>query len=265
MKQFVKSIFKSFGYDLVRHQPVGRVQPRNSQKTDRLTLHETATGKYYLPTDVYQDVVANTIINNGIFEEDVVNCARQYIKPGTTVLDVGCNFGQMSILFSKMTGPSGKVYSFDADDFVFEVFKKNVAVNECNNIQPVFGAVHNQQGATLYFPDQDFKKFSAYGSYGIDYNTSQGREVKAITIDSLDIQTRVSFMKIDIQGGDLLAMKGAINTIRKNKMPILFEFEYQLQDEFKLDFQEYVDFVLEIGYKFERIIYGYNFLVVPKN
>ena len=49
--------------------------------------------------------------------------------------------------------------------------------------------------------------------------------IKAVKIDDLIIKEKISFMKIDIQGKDLDALKGAKKTILNNKMPILFEYE----------------------------------------
>src|SRR5687768_8406500 len=119
MKSVIRNLFRSFGFDIVRYHPSDKNRNKGTVKSDHLTLYETATGKYYLPTDATADVVANAIINNQIFEEEVVNCARKYIQPGSVVLDVGANFGQMTLLFSEMVTENGKVYSFDADDFVF--------------------------------------------------------------------------------------------------------------------------------------------------
>jgi FkbM family methyltransferase len=169
------------------------------------------------------------------------------------------------MLFAQQTGPSGKVYSLEADDFVFEILKKNIDANDLrSSVFPVFGAVHNVDDQILYFPVQDFKRWSSYGSYGIDYNAASGRAVKTFTIDSLGITEPVSFMKIDIQGGDLQAMQGAVKTIERNRMPIIFEYEYHFEDEYKLCFQEYVDFVQSIGYRFEKVVNGHNFLIVSK-
>ncbi len=259
MKKLIRKIINAFGYDVV-----ALARRNKTIKTKNLKLYNTATGNYYLPADAKGDVVVQTIIQNAIFEKEVVDLAKKYIKKGSAVLDVGANFGQMSLLFSEAAGADGKVYSFDADDFVFEILEKNILANNKKNILSVFGAVHNKPGETLIFPEQDFIEFQAYGSYGIDYNASSGRKVPTVTIDSLNIKENISFMKIDIQGGDLQAMEGAINTINKNKMPIIFEYEYHFEDKFKMSFQQYVDFVASINYKFEKVINGHNFLIVPK-
>jgi len=266
----INRVINKFGFSM----SVSRMHSNNAEevsvinksvKTDRIVKYETPTGDYYLPADAVQDIVANTIIRGEVFEKEVVELASNYIARDTVVLDVGSNFGQMAILFAKMVGENGKVFAFDADDFVFKILEKNIELNKLSRvIKPFFGAVHDNDDETLLFPEQDFVRFGSYGSYGIDYNATKGRKVKTLTIDSLGIQEHVSFMKIDIQGGDLLALKGAMKTIEKNKMPILFEYEYQLEEEFNMKFQDYVDFVTKIDYKFEKVINGHNFLIIPK-
>jgi FkbM family methyltransferase len=263
LKRLVRPIIRKVGFDVVRYHPI--LPAPGSTRTTSLTFYETATGKYFLPTDAQGDIVANAIKSGGIFEEEVVNLAGRYIKPGTVVIDAGANFGQMSILFSRMAGDSGRVYSLEADDFVFEILTKNIEANErIGPIVPVFGAVHDTVGETLHFPVQDFKRFPTYGSYGIDYSGGPGRPVKTFTIDSLNIEAPVSFMKIDIQGGDLQAMQGAVKTIKRNRMPIIFEYEYSFEDGLKMSFQDYVDFVQGIDYRFQKLVSGHNFLIVPK-
>jgi FkbM family methyltransferase len=260
MKKAIRTALRRLGIDIVRYTP-----PPTTKRTRALSYFKTATGNYYLPRDAQADFIASAIRSNQVFDEPIVNVARKYGRLGTVVLDVGANFGQMSVLFSNIVGPAGKVYSFDADDFVFEILTKNIAANERTDcIVPVFGAVHSVAGQTLYFPEQDFERFPSYGSYGIDYVGNRGRPVPTLTIDSLNIVEPVSFMKVDVQGGDLHAMRGAVETIAKNRMPILFEYEYQFEAELKLSFQEYVDFVAQIGYRFESVINGYNYLILPR-
>jgi len=259
MKSIIKKIVNSLGYD------IKKIQKQDiSIKSNQLSYYETSTGNYFLPTDAAADIVANTIKQGKIFEKEVVELAAKYIKKNTAVLDVGANFGQMSILFSNMVGETGVVYAFDADDFVYDILKKNVDANNRKNIIPIFGAVHNVLDEILLFPVQDFVEYPAYGAYGIDYTATSGREVKSLTIDSIEINMPVSFMKIDIQGGDLQAMQGAINTIQRNRMPILFEYEYHFEEKYQLVFQEYVDFVQSIKYKFSKVINGHNYLILPE-
>ena len=236
---------------------------RKSRRTDRLTFYQTATGNYYLPTDARGDVIAGAIKSGKVYDAPIFEIARKYITPKTIALDVGSNFGQMAVLMSGLVGPEGLVFAFDADDFVYRILEKNAKAN-AENIKTVFGAVHHTGGETLYFPVQDFKRFSTYGSYGIDYVHGRGRPVPTVALDDIDFPLPISFMKIDVQGGDLLALKGAARTIAKHRMPIVFEYEYLFEDELNLRFQDYVDFVLGSGYYFAKVINGQNYLVLPR-
>jgi hypothetical protein len=45
-------------------------------------------------------------------------------------------------------------------------------------------------------------------------------------------------------------------------MPIIFEFEQRFQAEFRTSFQDYVDFVNSISYRFEKTVSNINYLIV---
>lgn len=266
IKQPIRKIINKCGFEISRlHKSESVTKDMTPAKIqDNIVLFETALGSFYLPTDAPDDVVINSIKEGKVFEPEIVETAKRFIKKDSIVLDVGANFGQMSILFSKITGENGLVYAFEADDFVFELLKRNIEVNNCKNIVPVFGAVYKESGKEFFFPKQDFKRFSSFGSYGIDPNATEGRQVTSLMIDDFDFTKPVSFMKVDVQGSDLFAMQGAKSTIEKHKMSILFEFEQQFQEEFATTFQDYVDFVSSVDYKFAETVMSVNYLINPK-
>jgi FkbM family methyltransferase len=230
-----------------------------------LQYHQTATGNYYLPSDAPKDVIIKAIVAGGVFDAPIVEAARRFIRPGTTVLDVGACFGQMSILFSNWVGGDGEVIAFEADEFVHEVLKKNIGANGKKNIRTVCRAVYDTVGERKFYPVPDFERFRSYGSYGLVPQAKAGREVETVTIDSLKIEKPVSFMKVDIQGSDLFAMRGAVETIRRHQMPILFEFEDQFQAEFGTSLDDYTKFIDSISYRIYRMVDRVNYLIVPRS
>ena len=171
----------------------------------------------------------------------------------------------MAVLFSKTVGKDGQVLAFEADDFVYSVLVKNLDANNADNVKAYFGAVHQQSGKNVFYPVQDLQhgKWGAYGSYGIDPRATTGRTVQTITIDELNIDREVSLMKVDVQGCDLFAMRGAINTINRYRMPIIFEFEAQFQNDFGTTWQDYLNFIKQIGYRIGGIVYNINYFIVP--
>ena len=265
MKGQIKKLLKRFNYDIttVYYKGSEKYKVRSDQKN--LNLYDTPTGKYYLPSFLKKDVVANTIKRGLCYDNEIIELAKGYIVPGAAVLDVGANYGQMAVLLSKFMASmgEGKLYAFEAEPFVGEVLQRNVIINQCDNINIVMGAVHNSAGEKLVFPEPDFKRFDSYGSYGIDPNAGGGRTVETLTIDSLNIAGEICFIKVDIQGSDLFALQGARETIMKNKPVIIFEFEEQFQDEFRTNFNDYVEFVRSIGYKFIKVFSLVNYLIAP--
>ena len=47
-------------------------------------------------------------------------------------------------------------------------------------------------------------------------------------------------------------------------MPIIFEFEQELQKDFGTTFQDYVEFADDINYKFAEVVNEINYVLLPK-
>lgn len=265
VKRAIIKFFSKLGFAVKITRLVSEKYKINSVKNDGLSLYDTPTGKYYLPDSVKFDYVANAIKQGICFDQDIIDIVKKYFKRNTAFLDIGANYGQMSVVVSKFieTAGGGKIYAFEAEPFVGEILKKNIEINKCGNIERVVGAVYNKAGEKVVFPEPDFKRFSSYGSYGITPEAKEGRTIETITIDSLNVSEPISFIKIDIQGSDLFALQGAIETIRKNKPAIIFEYEEQFQKEFKTNFNDYVEFVRSINYRFVKTIAEINYLILP--
>ena len=73
-----------------------------------IRLFVTPTGRWWLPIGVAEtDIVRAAMKGGKVFEPEIVEEASRHIRPGSVVLDLGSNFGQMAVLFSRLTGPNG--------------------------------------------------------------------------------------------------------------------------------------------------------------
>ena len=233
----------------------------------KLKLYKTSTGKYYLPQYAYKDLIRNEIINNMIFDKKVFDVGKSIIKENSIVLDVGSNFGQMSVLFSKL-GNNIEVYSFEASKYLFEILTKNVEINEAN-VKLFNNLVGNISSTKFNIKQANLSKFNTYGSNKIEIveslnnkNNSEIESVQSIKIDDIIFDKKISFMKVDVQGFDLEVLKGAKNTILNNKMPIVFEYEKDFEKDFGYKFEDFEKFIFEINYKIKSKIDNSNFLIV---
>ncbi|WP_440680284.1 FkbM family methyltransferase [Candidatus Pelagibacter sp. HIMB1517] len=227
-----------------------------------LKKYYTKTGIYYLPFFALDDVIKKDIINNKIYQENIVNLAKNYIKENSIILDAGANFGQMSILFSKIK-KNVTVYAFEGQEFIFSILKKNFLANKING--KCFYNLLSDENKIVKIEKTNLGKFLTWGSNNINIcnDESNYNLIKSISIDSLNITRKISFFKIDVQGMDLKVMRGAKQTILKNKMPIIFEYEEIFEKKYNYSFSDFENFIHEINYKIFKE-FDNNYLILPK-
>lgn len=224
----------------------------------------TKTGIYYLPLFAFKDRIRNKIIDNQISDEKVYNQIKNFIKPNSIVLDVGANYGQMSILWSK-SKENVKVYAFEASKYIFDILKENVLINSAN-VKPINSLVGNENKEKIKIKKSVLKDNFTYGSNKIEISTRINKEdysINAIRIDDMRFDRVISAMKIDVEGYDLKVLEGAEQTIHKHKMPIVFECD-NLYDENYPKLNDFEVFIKKINYKIHSKIDKINYLIVPK-
>jgi FkbM family methyltransferase len=78
--------------------------------------------------------------------------------------------------------------------------------------------------ATLYLPAGG----PGVGTSSVEHGEGAGTTVRRVTVDSLDL-TDVRFMKIDVEGHELPALRGAEQTVRRDRPLLLVEVEERIQ------------------------------------
>ena len=235
---------------------------RKSIHSSKLIKYNTLTGMYYLPKYAFQDVIRKEIIKNRVFDEYVFNLSKVYIKPDSIVIDAGANYGQMSILYSKLYN-NVEVYSFEASKYIYDILVKNVELNS-KNIKTIHCALSDVTDEK-YLATPSLKKYGTYGSLDLEVSNnkdSMNDKILIKQIDDFDFKKKISFMKIDVQGWDLKVLNGSINTIKKNRMPIIFEYEQVLEKKMNYTLDDFINFFKKIDYKFITSENN-NFLVIP--
>src|SRR5258705_7962363 len=101
MKDLIRHFLNKRNYEIIKQPYIGDKYP-NLSKDKNEYYCETPNGKYFLP-NYERDAVISYLIRGKNFEPEIIETAKKYIKPGTAVLDIGANFGQMTIAFSKLT------------------------------------------------------------------------------------------------------------------------------------------------------------------
>lgn len=137
------------------------------------------------------------------------------VKPGDTVLDLGGNIGTSALVYSRRAGRHGKVFSFEP--LTHSVLRRNAERNRAENIEVIPAAVGEECGELdLTWSDSLIDSSVAYGLPG-EVRTIR---VPVTTVDDFVRERgldRVDVIKMDIEGAEELALRGAVETIRKHR------------------------------------------------
>ncbi len=159
----------------------------------------------------------------GIYEYGKQSIFTKLVKEGSVLFDIGAHVGYYTLLSSILTGPKGKVFAFEPlpDNIIY--LKKHIQLNNITNVSIVEAAVSDCCGQA-YFDHGPPSHLGRRSSY-IGRLSPRGKLlVRTVSLDGLyskgDI-TIPNYMKIDVEGNEILVLRGAISLIT-NYNPIIF-------------------------------------------
>jgi FkbM family methyltransferase len=152
------------------------------------------------------------------------------LSNGDVVLDIGANTGHFTLLFSHIVGSSGEVHAFEPVPPTFAVLKENLA-RRCwyRNVTVNNLALSDSAGEVpMYLPNKDHGQASLAKHHAGSWSNNAPVETfqcHKLTLDEYarSLTRRINFIKIDVEGAELLVLKGAAATLRKDRPTIFFE------------------------------------------
>lgn len=148
-----------------------------------------------------------------------------FVKEGDTCLDIGAHAGAWLLPLGRLVGPTGRVIGFEALPYYARVLRMTKAFVGTPNVVVMNNAV-TEDGASVRMIWQDPSGARLTGRThiaGQGENNAVGVEIAGVTIDTVcaPIPGRISFVKIDIEGAELGALRSGCATLRKHR-PIVF-------------------------------------------
>lgn len=88
----------------------------------------------------------------GALDTEIV---ESLIKPNDFVVDIGAAIGYFTLIFGRLVGKDGLVIAFEPKEDRFVTLKKNVNINNFNNIKLENKAILNESGTSTFFSLSD--------------------------------------------------------------------------------------------------------------
>lgn len=176
------------------------------------------------------DIVIGLNVARGRYEQSELAFVRGAVESGQTVLDIGANIGFFSIAMGELAGPKGHVYAFEPVAQNADLLERSIHENRMEErITLKRVTVGDEDGERqLVTLGLESGALNSGGAYLLPPEMApppghEMRTVPIVTIDRQNLRSPVSFIKIDVEGAEPLAFRGARGLLQSDRPVILSE------------------------------------------
>jgi len=169
------------------------------------------------------DYVSDKVLSSGVYEKSQLELIFEWLGKqkdifDSTVLDIGANIGNHSLYFS---GYFTKCISFEPNPRTFSLLDINSRL--VDNIVPMnIGLSDKKCTAPLYTSFNNVGGSSLLDDWNEAVDSTCTIQLDRID-DVIDKDEKIGLIKIDVEGHEWFALKGAEKVIKENKPTIIFE------------------------------------------
>lgn len=165
-------------------------------------------------------------------EQDSMNLFKTIIRPNDTVIEVGGHIGYLTSYFALLV-PQGIVYVLEPGTNNLPYLRQNI--NGLKNVTLFEKAISDKNGSAKFYIEnltgQNNSLVSDYEFYNVNKknafveSTKEEVSVETITLDSFCDEFSIipNFIKIDIEGAEILALKGMFGVLKKFSPIVMVE------------------------------------------
>jgi FkbM family methyltransferase len=174
--------------------------------------------------------ISRLIFLGGEIDPNEFAFLAKVLKPGMHVLDVGANEGLYTLFFRKRVGAQGHVTAIEPSQRELEHLKRNLRRNNFSDVELHPIAVGDRRGsATLCVAETGHAGHNALGQPAAPWvSVSSKTDVALDTLDALASTSRwpkVHLIKMDVEGMEFAALRGAEELLSRDRPMLLIEAE----------------------------------------
>ena len=179
--------------------------------------------RIYPANEVYRSLFVQ-----GVYDPNLLVAVMSLLKEGSVLVDIGANMGLFSLLSAKQVGVQGRVLAVEPSSRDFERLVENVKLNGLEEIVTTTRCSISDKAGKVQIAIASEER-SGLNTIGREFS-SKGveklriEEVEAQTVDQLVLSEslhRLDVLKLDVEGSEVLALKGAQLTIETFRPAII--------------------------------------------
>jgi FkbM family methyltransferase len=214
---------------------------------------------------IENDLVSSFIANDSVWEPNVTNYLVANIKPGEIIVEIGGNIGYYTTLMAKLVSPSGKVYSYEANDEVYNLANLSLKMNDLSDIATIKNVAISDKDGEVNFVIPLQKKYSDFVNIGTAHiaageaeDSTSDIKIKKVKTTFLDADLpnleNVDWLRMDIEGSEIMALKGARRIIESSpKLKIVMEWAPRMMKNYG-NVSKLIDDMHSYGFRFYNIL-----------
>ncbi|MBD2292363.1 FkbM family methyltransferase [Anabaena sphaerica FACHB-251] len=181
----------------------------------------------------------------GLYDYHDMNFLLRYLRAEDSFLDIGANIGIYTLLAASII-KNGTIYSFEALPKNYTRLEENIRINQLDQVKTYSLAISNLIGnIALNLAEGDSMPFISTQSH------EKTLTVKTDTLNNIlnnESLSKLTLAKIDIEGAELLALKGATSLLKK-QLPHVWIMEINnAVSNFDYNKEDLVNFLQDYGY-----------------
>lgn len=212
---------------------------------------------------IERDITYEAMIANEFREPHFKIITGLMLQESNNCLDLGANFGSHSLVMSNIC-KTGLIYAFEPQSVVFQCLTLNVHLNKIKNIRIFNLAIDEITGREVGIEQIRTSSAQVNSGYSRILDSSLSHKVLTIALDDMDLP-KIDFVKMDIQGSELSAVKGMKRILLSDQPIIFFEVEKAHLEFRKASSKELFMILSNLGYSIYRIENEYpsDHLAIP--
>lgn len=195
------------------------------------------------------------------YDVSEISIVTRFIRPDEICFDCGAHAGSWTRPLSKLV-EKGHVYAFEALPYYARVLKFTVKLLRLKNVTIInYAVIDHNNPVILIWRDDNGKRLTGLTHVaGLSEDTKDAITINSTTLDafiaSRKFRSRVAFVKCDVEGAELMVVRGAVKMIEKFRPVFYLEVEsdhcrrygYKPEDLFDFfDLQKYGAYTISGG------------------